>query len=166
MLRPVQKCSYFVRFKYRLYQSRFGHTGINIGFRSETRYQAKQKKKLRKAPKFQHSPPHSYLSFSSSSSYLSLLLISSSFPLFHQPLFLWPLHLLHLMCLSLFQFWYTHLKVEKQSDKKQVTRLQSKTCGCEKKNEKKNLTYKERLMGYNCKQDVWSENKKIQQLTG
>ena len=41
-----------------------------------------------------------------------------------------------------------------------MTRLQSKTCGCEKKNEKKNLTYKERLMGYNCKQDVWSEKKK------
>ena len=31
------------RFKYWLYRSRFGHTGINIGFRPENRYRAKQK---------------------------------------------------------------------------------------------------------------------------
>ena len=62
-------------------------------------------KKKKKNTKFQDPPPHSYLGFSSSSSYLSLLRISSSFPLFHWPLFLQPLHLLHLflnMCQSLF----------------------------------------------------------------
>ena len=123
------------RFRYRLYQSYFGHTGINIGFQLENRYRAKQKK-LRKPPKFQDPPPHSYPSFSFSSSYLSLLCISSSFPLFRRPLFLQPLHLLHLIlnvCLSLFLVLVHSLE---STIKKQVTRLQSKTCGSEKKNEK------------------------------
>ena len=88
------------RFKYRLYRSRFGHIGINTRFWPENKYRAKQKK-LRKTPKFQHPPPHSYLCFSSSSSYLSLLRISSSFPLFRWPLFLQPLHLLHLTCVCI-----------------------------------------------------------------
>ena len=122
------------RFKYQLYRSRFGHTRINIGFQLENRYRAKQKK-LRKPPKFQDPPPHSYLSFSFPSSYLSLLCISSSFPLFRWPLFLQPLHLLHLIlnvCLSLFLVLVHSLE---STIKKQVTRLQSKTCGSEKKNE-------------------------------
>ena len=92
------------RFKYRLYRSRFEHTKINIGFQPENRYRAKLKK-LRKPPKFQDPTPHSYLGFSSSSLYLSLLRISSYFSLFRRPLLLQPLHLLHLflnVCLSLF----------------------------------------------------------------
>ena len=88
------------RFKYQLYRSRFGHTGINPGFRPENKYRVKQKNS-KNPPKFQDPPPHSYLSFSSSSSYLSLLHISSSFPLFFLPLFLQPLHLLHLTCVCL-----------------------------------------------------------------
>ena len=52
----------------------------------------KERKRLKKYSMF----PHSYVGFSSSSSYLSLLRISSYFSLFRRPLFLQPLHLLHL----------------------------------------------------------------------
>ena len=52
----------------------------------------KKKKRLKKYSVF----PYYYVGFSSSSSYLSLLRISSYFSLFRRPLFLQPLHLLHL----------------------------------------------------------------------
>ena len=55
-----------------------------------------EKKKKKKRLKKYYVFPHSYIGFSSSSSYLSLLRISSYFSLFRRPLFLQPLHLLHL----------------------------------------------------------------------
>ena len=57
-----------------------------------TKNLGKKRKRLKKYSVF----PHSYVGFSSSSSYLSLLRIFSYFSLFRRPLFLQPLHLLHL----------------------------------------------------------------------
>ena len=106
VLRPIQKCSCFVSVQilavpklFQAYRDKYQVSAVKQ-IPGET-------EKLKKPPKFQDPPPHSYLGFSSSSSYLSLLCISSSFPLFRRPLFLQPLHLLHLflnMSVSLFSF--------------------------------------------------------------
>ena len=106
VLRPIQKCSCFVSVwipavpeLFRAYRDKYRVSAV--------KYIPDETEKLRKPLKFQDPPPHSYLGFSSSSSYLSLLRISSSFPLFRWPLFLQPLHLLHLflnVSVSLFSF--------------------------------------------------------------
>ena len=124
-------------FKYRLYRSCFGHIGINTMFRQENRYQAKQKKKNSKnSPNFKIHlltltlvfPPLLRICL-----YYTFLLLFLYFAglYFYSP-FIFFIYFSTCVCLS-FLFWYTHLKVEtKQSIKKQVTRLQSKTCGGKK----------------------------------
>ena len=86
-------------------------------------------------------------------------LISSSFPLFRLPLFLQPLHLLHLflnMCLSLFFVLVHSLESRNKVVNQEASDKTSKQNVCRKKRmKKKKKTYNERLMGYNCKQDVW-----------
>ena len=126
----------FFGLKYWLYRSCFGHIGINTMFRQENRYQAKQKKDSKNPPNFKIHlltltlvfPPLLCICLC----YTFLLLFLCFAGLYFYSPFIFFIYFSTCVCLS-FLFWYTHLKVEtKQSIKKQVTRLQSKTCGGKK----------------------------------